>query len=112
MVELNSTDVIQVSKKGKKASMQLIVPDLDLVIITSRDEERLRFMEMNAADRAIVLVEPVNQRPHPVIPELDYAAVETRKDPWPLSVKAKPLDPVALRLEFRQHRPPRDLLKP
>ena len=36
--------------------------------ITSGDEEGLRFMEVNAAHRPIVLVESVDEGAHPVVP--------------------------------------------
>lgn len=70
---------------------------------TSRDEERLRFVEVDAADGAVVFVESVDEGSHPVIPELDYAAMEAGQDPWPLAVEAQPFYPITLRLEFRQH---------
>lgn len=58
---------------------------------------------MDAAHRAVVLVESVDESAHSVIPELDHTAVKTRQDPWPLAVKAQPFDPITLGLEFRQH---------
>ena len=61
---------------------------------------------MNAANGAFVLVEAINKRPHPIVPQLDDSAVETGEDPWPLRVETQSLDTVALRLEFSQHRKP------
>lgn len=72
-------------------------------IQTSGNEKRLRFVEVNAANGTVVLVESVNEGAHAVIPELDHAAVETGEDPWPLAVKAQSFHSIALGLEFRQH---------
>lgn len=58
---------------------------------------------MDAADWSIVLIKPINESPHPVIPELDHTAVKTRQDPWPLTMEAQSLHSIALRLKLRQH---------
>ena len=50
-----------------------------------------------------MLVKSVNESPHPVIPQLDHAAVKTREDPWPLTVETQSLHSITLGLEFRQH---------
>lgn len=36
-------------------------------------------MEANASDRTIVLIKLLEQRAHPIIPQLDNAAVQTKK---------------------------------
>jgi hypothetical protein len=77
MVKLDSSDVIQMSKKSKQTPMQLVVPDLDFVIISSRYEERLRIVKMYTANRSIVLVEAIDESSHPEVPELDHTTVET-----------------------------------
>ena len=71
---------------------------------TSRDKERLRIVEVNSANRTVVLIEAINESAHTVVPELDDATVQTRQDPWPLSVEAQSLHSVTLRLELGQHR--------
>lgn len=78
---------------------------------TPGDEQWLRLVEMNTTDRSIVLVESINESPHPVIPELDHTAVKTRQDPWPLTMETQSLDPIALRLKLRQH-PFHSIFKP
>lgn len=103
-MELDSADVIKMPKKCKKTPMCFVIPDLDLVVITSGDEEGLGVMEVNPPDGTVVLLEAVDEGPHAVVPELDHAAVEAGEDPWPLAVEAQALHPVALRLELRQHR--------
>jgi hypothetical protein len=60
VVEDNGTDVVQVTIQSKEASPALVGPDLDLVIITSRNEKRLGVMEIDGSNRAIVLFKAVN----------------------------------------------------
>ena len=53
--------------------------------------------------RTVVLVEPVDERAHAVVPQLHDAIVETAKYPRAARMKRESLDPVALGLEFGQH---------
>lgn len=76
---------------------------------TSGDEEWLRFVEVDATNRAIMLIETVEESAHAIVPELDHTTVQTRQYPWPFAMKAQPFHPIALRLELRQH--PRISLK-
>ncbi|KAK7301399.1 hypothetical protein RJT34_12262 [Clitoria ternatea] len=81
--------------------MELVVPYLDLVVVTAaRDEEWLGFIEVNAADGALVLVDVVGQSFDAVVTQLDDPVVETGEDPWALGVEGKTLHPVALGFEF------------
>ena len=70
---------------------------------TSGDEERLRIVKMNTTNRTFVLVEPIDQSTHTIIPELDHTTVQTGEDPWSLRVEGEALNSVTLRLELRQH---------
>lgn len=70
---------------------------------TSRDEERLRVVKMDATNRSLMLVKSIDQCTHAIIPELDHATVQTRENPWSLRVKAQTLNSVTLSLELRQH---------
>ena len=65
---------------------------------TSGHEERLGLVEAHPADGSVVLVEPIDERPHPVIPQLDHPAVQRREDPWPLRVEREALHAVRLGL--------------
>lgn len=60
-------------------------------------------MEVHAADGPVVLVEAVEQRAHPVVPELDDAVVQRGEDPGPHRVEGEALHPVRLGLELGQH---------
>lgn len=68
MVEEDGADVVEMAIQGEQASSCLIGPYFDLIVVTARNEERLRFMKINAADRSIVLFESIDQSSHPVIP--------------------------------------------
>jgi len=106
MVELHSANVIKVPMKCEEAALSLVVPDLNLIIITSGHEERLRGVEVDASDGPVVLVEAVEEGAHAVVPHLDDAAVEAGQDPWAARVEGEALDPVALGLELGEHLPP------
>ena len=54
--------------QGEQTSPGLIRPDLDLVVIRTRDEQWLGLVEVNATDGTIVLFEAVYQGTHAVIP--------------------------------------------
>ncbi len=41
MMELYCTDVVQVAKKGEEATPQLVVPYLNLIVITCIQQHRL-----------------------------------------------------------------------
>lgn len=60
-------------------------------------------MKVDAPDWSIVLIESVYERAHPVVPELNNAAVQAGENPWPARVKAQPLHPIALGLKLGQH---------
>lgn len=83
MVEENSPDVVQVTVQREQAPPGLVRPDLDLVVVTARDEEGLSVVEVDSSDRTVVLFEPINQGSHTVVPELDRGGVEGDENPWP-----------------------------
>ena len=51
MVELDSAHVIDVAVEGEHALLGLVAPYFDQMVITTRDEHRLSFMEMDASNR-------------------------------------------------------------
>ncbi|GER35508.1 SusC/RagA family TonB-linked outer membrane protein [Striga asiatica] len=55
---------------------------------------------MNPSNRPIVLVKPINESAHAIIPELDHATVKTRQDPWPLAMETQSFHSIALRLKL------------
>ena len=73
---------------------------LDFVVITAGDEEGVLRMEADTTHWAFMLFEPIQQRAHAVVEQLDDTIVQGSQDPWPLWVKAQTLDAVGLALEF------------
>lgn len=82
MVEENGSDVVEMAVEGEKASSSLVGPDLDLVIVASRNEERLGLVEVDTSNRSIVFLEAINQGSHSVIPKLDGRGVKRYENPW------------------------------
>ena len=104
MVEEDGPNVIQVPVQCEQTPPRLVRPHLDLVVITTRYEQglprckqalslssplfcstaipHLCFVKVDTADGSIVLFEPINQRSHAVIPQLDGRGVERDEDPW------------------------------
>ena len=67
----------------------LLVPYLDLVVISARHKKRLLLVEANATDRAIVLIKLVDQSAHAVVPQLNHAIVQGGQNPWSLGVEGQ-----------------------
>ena len=74
-MELDRADVVEVAEQREQAAAQLVRPDLDAVVVAARGKERLRGVEVDAADGAVVLVEAVDEGPHAVVPELVVVVV-------------------------------------
>lgn len=67
-MEENGSDIVEVAVQREQASPGLIRPDLDLVVVTARDEEGLRVVEVDSSDRTVMLFKSINQRSHAVVP--------------------------------------------
>mmetsp|Transcript_9821 Transcript_9821/g.19423 ORF Transcript_9821/g.19423 Transcript_9821/m.19423 type:complete len:228 (+) Transcript_9821:354-1037(+) len=104
-VKLHRANVIQMPQKRKQAPSLLIVPHLDLVIISSRHKQRLRWMKIHSSNRPFMLIEAINQRPHPVVPQLNHPAVKRGQYPWPLRMETESLHSITLCFKFSQHIP-------
>ena len=87
VVEEDGADIVQVAVQCEQASSGLVGPDLDLVVVAARDEpalvsvysstrpprprscsQWLRLVEVDAADRPVMLLEAVDQGAHAVVP--------------------------------------------
>lgn len=64
------------TKKGKQTSFQFVVPDLNFVIISSRNKEGLLTVECDASDWTIVLFKLFDSCKHSVIVKLNRAIVK------------------------------------
>lgn len=92
-------------KQRKQTPPLLIVPHLDLVIISSRHEKRLRWMKIHTSNRPLVLIKPINKRSHPVVPQLNHPAVQRGQYPWPLGMETESLHSITLCFKFCQLQP-------
>lgn len=68
MVEEHRSHIIQVTVQSEETSSGLITPHLDLIVVTSGDEEGLRRVKVNAANGAIVFFESIDQGTHAIVP--------------------------------------------
>lgn len=82
MVEENSPHIIQMAIEREQTPPSLIGPDLDFVVVSPRNEKRLRFVEVDASYRAVMLLKSVYQRSHTIVPQLNRGGVQGHKDPW------------------------------
>lgn len=103
-MEEDGSNIVQVSVQGKQASPRLIRPDLDLIIVTARHEERLSLVEVNSSDRSIVLLKSVYESSHAVVPQLDGRGMKRDKDPWSLGVEGNAFCARGFGLELGEHR--------
>lgn len=71
MVEEYRPNVVQVAIEREQTPPRLVAPDLDLVIITTGYEQRLRLVEIYSSHGSIVFFEAINECSHAIIPELD-----------------------------------------
>ena len=71
-VEFHRTDVIQVPQKGEEATPKLVIPNLDLVIITAGDDEGFVEVKIHAAYGAVMFFEAVDDGSDSVVPPEDY----------------------------------------
>ena len=83
MVEENGSHIIQMSVQSEKTAPRLIRPYFDLVVVASRDEERLGLVEIDTSNRPVVFFETVNESTHTVVPKLNSRGMEGDEDPWP-----------------------------
>ena len=65
----------------------------DLVVISARHKQRLAPMEVDTANGPVVLLIPVKQDTHPVVPQLHDAIVQRREHVRARRVEGQPLDP-------------------
>ena len=68
MVKEDSSNVVEVTIECEETSPGLIGPYFDLVVVSSRNEEGLCLVEINAADWSIVFLEAVYQGAHSIVP--------------------------------------------
>lgn len=82
MVEKYGANVVEMTVQCEKTSSCLVGPDFDLVVVTTRDEERLCFVEVDASNRSVVFLESIDERAHPIVPKLNGGGMEGDENPW------------------------------
>lgn len=82
-MEEYSPHIVKVAVECEQASSALIRPNLDLVVVSSRNEERLCFVKVYASDRTIMFLESVDQCTHAIVPQLDGRRMQRNENPWP-----------------------------
>ena len=81
-MEKDGSNIIQVSIECEKTSASLIRPNFNFVIIPTRNKQRLRFVKVDAPNRAIMLLKSVYQGSHAIVPKLNGRRVQRHKYPW------------------------------
>lgn len=76
MVKEDGSDIVEVTVQGEETPSCLIRPDLDLVVVTTRDEKRLGGMEIYSSYRPVMLLEAIDQCPHAIVPQLNSGRVQ------------------------------------
>ena len=76
MVEEYRADVVEMAIEGEQTSPCLIRPDLDLVVITTGDEEWLCFVEVYSSYWTVMFLKSINQCAHPVVPKLNRRGMQ------------------------------------
>ena len=79
VVELDGADVVQVAQQREQAPPQLVVPDLNFVVIAPGNEQGLGAVEVHPTHRSIVLIKPVYEGAHTVIPQLRVFVAQGRE---------------------------------
>jgi hypothetical protein len=75
MMEEDSSDVVQVAGQCKHTLSGLSGPNLDGVVITTRDKDWLSRMESDTSDRTVVIFKTIDQSTHTIIPQLNGGRV-------------------------------------
>lgn len=104
MVKVHSSNVVQMADERKQTPSQFEVEHLDLIIITPRNKQRLRRVEVHASHRSLVLVVTVDEGADTNVPQLDRAIMQACQNPRPGRMERDPLNAVALTLKLDQHR--------
>lgn len=102
-MEEHSSYVVKMAVQGEQAASALVRPNLDLVIVRSRNEQWLSFVEIDSSNWSIMFLESINQGAHPVVPELNCGRVKGNEDPWSFWMESKTFSSRRLRLELGEH---------
>jgi len=68
VMEERGANIVQVPKQREKTAPELVIPHLNLIVISSRDKQWLLLMEVNASYWTIMFIKLVNKGTHPIVP--------------------------------------------
>ena len=87
----------------ERGRRKIVSKHLDAVVVAARRDQWLVAVEVDAAHRPVVLVEAVEQRAHPIVPQLHDTIVQRGQHPRPARMEGQPLHAVALGFKLCQH---------
>lgn len=90
-MEEDGSNIVEMPIEGEQTTSTLVRPDLDLVIVAARNEQGLCSVKVDSSDGAVVFLEPVNERAHSVVPQLNGGRVEGNENPWSAKKRQRPL---------------------
>ena len=76
MVKENGSYIVEMAIEGEETPSTLIGPNLYLIVVSTGHEQWLGLMKINASDRSVMLLEPIYQRSHPIVPKLNGGRVQ------------------------------------
>ena len=82
--------------QSKQDLASLMVPHLDLVVVTTTHKERLRGMERNSTNRPLMVLEALIDRTGLIVPQMDRAIVQRRSKERELLVKSNAFHSIRL----------------
>lgn len=77
MMEHRRADVIQMPQQREDAPPLLVVPHLDLEVVSAGNEKWLLAVECNSPNRSVMFIELFDQRTDAIVPQLDYTTMQT-----------------------------------
>jgi hypothetical protein len=75
-MKLHSADIVQVPQEGKETTTSLEIPNLDLVIITTRAKKWLTLMKVDTSYWAFVFLISIQKSPNAKVPKLNNSIVQ------------------------------------
>jgi hypothetical protein len=68
MMKGGGANVVKMAEEGEETATQLVVPNLDFIVVTSGDKQRLLSMKAYSTNWTIVLVKLIDEGAHAVVP--------------------------------------------
>jgi hypothetical protein len=82
-MKLNRADVNKMAEESKETPAKFVIPDLNFIIVSSRNDERMYKVKVDSGDGCVVFLKSVNVSSYAIIPTdkrlLEGAVVSNRK---------------------------------